>query len=190
MPECGSSSLSEGPTSINVSVSKSQGKLSGLKDSFSLRLIILWSMRLMKNYGFSVQLHSSCWQVLISSNIWDYCNFTFMSCIKGCWRQCRQYHCLWGSMCSISEQDSLFGNDFWPLTASKQWYYSCNSVSFLVRKVWTFRNKLSHTCQSTVLGLYVTHHWGDDVTACSATSVCWAALLEIRIWPTEPCSPT
>lgn len=154
--------------SINMSASKSQGKLSGLKDSFSLRLLILWSMRLVKNYGFSVQLHSSCWQVLISFNIWDYCNFTFMSCIKGCWRQWRRYHCLWGTTCSISEQDSLFGNDFWPLTANKLWYYSRNSVSFLVRKVWTFRNKLGHTCRSAVLGLrYTPQRWWCDCLASS-----------------------
>lgn len=41
LPECGSSSLSEGPAFINRSTSKSQGKLSGLKDSFSSRLHIL-----------------------------------------------------------------------------------------------------------------------------------------------------
>lgn len=61
-------------------------------------------------YSCSVLLWSSCWHVFISFNIWNCCNFTFMCCTKGCWRQWRiiplplteeswaplvaKYHCL------------------------------------------------------------------------------------------------
>lgn len=74
---------------------KSQRKLSGLKVSFSSKLHIFWPTVLVKKYSCSVLLWSSCWHVFISFNIWNYCNFTFMYCIKGCWRQWRIYHSLW-----------------------------------------------------------------------------------------------
>lgn len=63
-------------------------------------------------------------------------------------------------MGSISDQTSLFGKDFRPLAASRQWYYICKSVSSLSRKLWAFRGESSHSLQSAALGLQVTHHGG------------------------------
>lgn len=62
---------------------------------------------------------------------------------------------------------------------------SYKSVSFLAKKMWTFRSRY----QSAMPWLYFTHHGGDDVTAWPVSSL-EARLQEFRTWSTEPGSPT
>lgn len=80
-------------------------------------------------------------------------------------------------MCSISDQASPFGNDFRPLTASKQWYYSCRSVCSLARKLWTFRSKLhvSQLCVGYMLHTMEGMMWLLGQPAHFAERHCWSS---------------